>query len=162
MAAWIKSSVATYSLFSFKKFDHSTRPLYHILKFLNLWQLLSPTSQLKWILLRNSITISRFSLSFLFLLPIAPRIPSSFITFSLHLFSSCFCFNFLLVLPRLSLFDLGSLFLSSQVPYGFIVFLLLSVCEPDMTFLFFNCTHTFSTLPASALTIVPVNSRLQP
>lgn len=89
------------------------------------------------------------------LLQISPLIPSS-----VKFLSSCYCFNFLLALPFLSFFDLGVLFLSTQVPHGFVVwFLLLSVHMPNLSFLFGR--YTFSTFPASGLPIPSVNSRLQ-
>lgn len=63
----------------------------------------------------HSVSCSSFKLHLGFLPP------------SLHLFSSCCCYNCLLVLTLLSFFDLGILFPSSQVPYGFAVCLLATL-----------------------------------
>lgn len=152
-----KSSAATFSPSSFKKFDHSTCPPYHIpYHFSNYGSFSLPIS---WnrscseiqqsFHISHSVSCPSFKFHHWFLPP------------SLNFFSSCFCFNFLLVLLFLSSFDLGVLFLSTQVPHGFIVwFLLLSVHMPKLSFLFCNCT--FSAFPASFLTIPSVNSRFQP
>lgn len=72
--------------------------------------------------------------------------PCSFIT----CFSSCFCVIISLGSPSSQTLWPWNLFLTSEIPHGLIG--CLSVCMPDLSFLFFKCT--FSTFSASAPAMV--------